>query len=635
MITDGDRNPEPDRAWDREFEGEEHQIPQTPSINPDIDNKDLGGELIKLLFSEEDSVWCWTCVASPCICLLKKLEDRISEIKEYEKFSKVTNIQTKKVIVRKEKEEEKEAEKSSSQASSSISPPENLEEEAATQDQGSPGHGLDPVGKVQEVLDGEVPPKIKNSDPNEVSQEPSRSGNPQQRWDQKQEEIKIKKNHLVAMLGEGLKKVEENKQLIKVKEVLEVLDKENPPNKMHDLDKLRQEPSSIATPELGEDQKQEEIKTKTDPLLLLLREGARKLKQVEKKKQDGKHKPLKKSKQLGKVEEVLEVLDRENPPIKNHDLDKLCQEPSSIATPELGEDQRQEEIKIKKDPLLLLLREGERKQKQVEKQKQEEKQKRTPGRKKKEQESGTTVKMQTLLENWRKQPPDSRTTIKEKLKVKLTDHNNVVVRKQETEVEAEVEVKKTVEVEVTKPRDKPEKSQVMKPSEKSQIRRSVSSIKTMFSQATKQTSYEEWKNSRAEKRKRPDCLEQEQQDCEEDEQEEQVVNSKRRKGLVVVSQNGLTCTNLTNSNLTLKTCSTIRGVGEENEQVELQAGGEQVLGSEINSHPTNIEKQREISRKYLSEKKGYAAAAGNTDSGGKLYRLAGGRAPQNFSNIDH
>ena len=184
---------------------------------------------------------------------------------------------------------------------------------------------------MEEVLDGEVPPKYKNSDPNKASQEPSRSGNPEQRKDQKQEEIKIKKNHLLAMLGEGVKQVE-------------------------------------------------------------------------------------KTKQLGKVEEVLEVLDRENPPNKKHDLDKLCQEPSSIAKPELGEDQKQEEIKTKKDPLLLLLREGERKQKQVEKQKQEEKQNRTPGRRKKEEESGATKKMKNLLENWRKQTPDSRTK-KEKIQV--------------------------------------------------------------------------------------------------------------------------------------------------------------------------------------------------------------------------
>ena len=65
--------------------------------------------------------------------------------------------------------------------------------------------------------------------------------------------------------------------------------------------------------------------------------------------------------------------------------------------------------------------------------------------------------------------------------------------------------------------------------------------------------------------------------------------------------------------------------------MELQAGDEQVQCSEMNSHPTNIDKQRERLGKYLSEKKGYAAAAGNTDSGGKLYRLAGGRVPKNSS----
>ena len=95
--------------------------------------------------------------------------------------------------------------------------------------------------------------------------------------------------------------------------------------------------------------------------------------------------------------------------------------------------------------------------------------------------------------------------------------------------------------------------------------------------------------------------------------------NKRMRGIVVVSQNGLTSTKLSNSNLKLITCSEIRGLGEEQEQVELQAGHEQVQGSERNSHPSNIAKQCERLGKYLSEKKGYAAAAGNTDSGGKLY----------------
>ena len=125
----------------------------------------------------------------------------------------------------------------------------------------------------------------------------------------------------------------------------------------------------------------------------------------------------------------------------------------------------------------MLLREGERKQKQV------EKQKRSPGRRKKEEESGATKKMKHLLENWRKQTPESRTR-KEKIQVKTNDPNIVVVRKQGSKVEKEVEAKKTVE-EVVEHHDKPEQSQVIKPSEKLPSRRSVSSIRSMFSQAAK------------------------------------------------------------------------------------------------------------------------------------------------------